>query len=79
MDGTPKATRHLELEIDADLVARAERLSPDLSATVTGLLARHVERLERTPPTQAQIDALVAASNAFIEEHGFWGEEFSTL
>jgi post-segregation antitoxin (ccd killing protein) len=61
-------------------VARARRLTPNLSETVNGLLAAFVAEREREAQAQdARIAASIAASNAFIEKYGAFGEEHSTL
>lgn len=76
MDGLPGPKRRVELELDAELVARAERLSGDFGGLLESALRRHVEASELR---QAEARAHAAATNALVERHGVWGAEFSTL
>jgi antitoxin CcdA len=79
-DSSKAAKRAVNLSLSSDLVRRARDLTPNLSDTVETLLADFVATEgARRADTQRQIDALVAASNAFVARHGAWGDEFSTL
>lgn len=72
--------RATNLSLDAGLVVRARRFTPNLSETVNGLLAAFVAAHEaEARAADARIAASIAASNAFIEAHGAFGEEHSTL
>jgi antitoxin CcdA len=72
--------RPVNLSLDESLVREARGLTANLSETVEDLLARFVaEERRRRAEADAQVAALVAASNRFIAEHGAFGEEFSTL
>jgi post-segregation antitoxin (ccd killing protein) len=72
--------RPVELELDADLVDRASRLTRNLSATVEHLLEQHLAA-EEARRAESEIEARAHAefTSAFIEKHGFWGEEFRTF
>jgi post-segregation antitoxin (ccd killing protein) len=72
--------RPVQLELDAELVARAEALGANLSRTVEAALAAHLAAAtarEAAPEARAADHARFTA--AVIERHGHWGEEFRTL
>lgn len=72
--------RATNLSLDAALVARARRLTPNLSETVNGLLAQFVAAQEAEAAAKdARIAASIAASNAFIEKYGDFGEEYRSF
>lgn len=72
--------RALNLALNEDLVRQAASLSGDLSATIEGLLDSYVEaEAAKRADLERQIDQWIAASNAFVAEHGVFGEEYSTL
>jgi post-segregation antitoxin (ccd killing protein) len=64
--------RKVVLDLDGDLVARAEALGASLPELVERLLAKEVA--VRTVG-QAEIDAAVDRSNAFIAGHGSIADE----
>lgn len=81
MDGTPAdRKRRVELELDEELVARAERHAGNLPRVLEGLLRQHVA-VEEARLERQSIDARshAHATHALIDRHGLWGEEFSTL
>jgi antitoxin CcdA len=72
--------RPVNLTLNEDLVREARALTANLSETVEGLLAEFVEaETAKRADIERQIDQWIAASNAFIAEHGLFGEEHSTL
>jgi antitoxin CcdA len=72
--------RPVNLSVNADLVREAKRFTPNLSNTVEALLADFVDaQRRRRAEADAQVAALVEASNRFIATHGAFGDEFSTL
>jgi antitoxin CcdA len=74
------ARRATNLSLDAGLVARARRHTPNLSETVNGLLAEFVAAREAEARAKdARIAASIAASNAFIEAYGDFAEEFRSF
>jgi antitoxin CcdA len=74
------AKRPVNLSLNEDLVREAKGLTSNLSDTVEALLAGFVETEKRKrAEADAQVAALVAASNRFIAAHGAFGDEFSTL
>jgi antitoxin CcdA len=74
------AKRPVNLSLNEDLVREARGLTANLSDTVEALLADFVAaEKRRRAEAEAGIAALVAASNRFIEAHGAFGDEFSTL
>jgi uncharacterized membrane protein len=81
MDTPPPPGRlRVELELDQEVVSQAQRGAPNLSRLVDRLLRDYLAERERLEPERrAHAEAHVRASNAVIEKHGLWGEEFSTL
>jgi len=79
-DDRRPAKRPVNLSLNKALVREAKGLTPNLSDTVEALLTGFVETEKRKrAEADAQVAALVAASNRFIAAHGAFGEEFSTL
>lgn len=70
----------VNMTLSEDLVREARLLTRNLSETVETLLADYVEaeRLRRAE-RQRQLDTSLRLIKAHQEEHGLWGEEFSTL
>ena len=78
--GTTPAKRPVNMTLTTDIVRRAKALvgSRNLSATVEGLLEAFVAEGEsRQADREEQVAQWVAATNAFVAEHGLPGEEFS--
>ncbi|MBP0465071.1 type II toxin-antitoxin system CcdA family antitoxin [Roseomonas sp. PWR1] len=72
--------RPVNLSLSEELVREARGLTPNLSDTVEALLAEFVAaEKRRRAEADAEVAALVAASNRFIAAHGAFGDEFSTL
>jgi len=72
--------RPVNMSLNEDLVRRARNLRTNLSETVETLLAGFVEAEEaKRADLERQIDAYIAASNAFIEKYGAFGDEHSIL
>ena len=72
--------RAVNLSLNEDLVARARRLTDNLSAEVEALLAEFVAR--QTDAREAEVERLhraAAAWNEYAERHGSFSDEFSTL
>ncbi|MGK7865811.1 type II toxin-antitoxin system CcdA family antitoxin [Falsiroseomonas sp. E2-1-a20] len=68
------------VELDAALVQRAEKLTRDLPGTIERLLAAHLaEQDSRLAQQRQDAEAHAAATNAFIEKHGFWAEEYRSF
>jgi antitoxin CcdA len=77
---TSAPKRSVNLSLNADLVARARRLTDNLSAEVESLLAAFVESQEGQ--TRAEVETLKRAAedwNDFADRHGSFADEFSTL
>jgi antitoxin CcdA len=75
-----QSRRPTNLTLDSVLVTRARGFTPNLSETVNTLLARYVaEREAEAAAADTRLAASVAASNAFIESHGAFGEEHRTF
>lgn len=74
------AKRAVNLSLNEDLVRQARALTGNLSETVETLLAEFVAAEEgRRAERERQMAAYVATSKAYIEKHGAFGDEFSTL
>jgi antitoxin CcdA len=72
--------QRVNMTLNEDLVRQARDLTSNLSETVEGLLAAFLNDAEaRNDALQRQIDAHIAASDAFIAEHGSLADEFGTL
>jgi antitoxin CcdA len=72
--------RPVNMTLNEDLVRRARGLTPNLSETVERLLSAFVDNAEvGDADRQRQIDAHIAASDAFIAKHGSIADEFNTL
>lgn len=70
----------VNLSLNADLVARARRLTDNLSAEVEALLADFVAR--QTHAREVEVERLrraAAAWNDYAERHGSFADELSTL
>jgi post-segregation antitoxin (ccd killing protein) len=74
----PKRAVHLEL--NAALMARAEALGLDIADAAEAGLATRVEDAEaRQSGTASDDEARCRAANAFLDKHGFWGEEYAIV
>ena len=72
--------RPVNLSLDTELVQRARAHTRNLSETVERLLAEYLAAEEaRLAESRRQAEAHAAFTHAFIERHGLWGDEFSTL
>ena len=72
--------QRVNMTLNEDLVRRARGLTGNLSETVEGLLAALLLEAEaRDAERQRQIDAHIAASDAFVARHGALADEFGTL
>jgi Post-segregation antitoxin CcdA len=71
----------VELVLNEQLVREAQEILGDVSASVEESLRCNVERetLRRAPDFQERLDATIELVTNFYEQHGVWGEEFSTL
>lgn len=75
---TPK--RPVNMTLNEDVVRRARALTSNLSETVETLLAAYVDEAEaRAASRNQQIEAHIAASDAFVAKHGTLADEFSSL
>jgi Post-segregation antitoxin CcdA len=81
MTDDPGNKQVVELELSAALVREAREVLGDVSASVEASLRRQVERekLLREPDFQQRLKATIDLANGFYQQHGVWGEEFSTL
>lgn len=72
--------RAVNLSLNADLLARAKRMTKNLSATVEELLAGYVqqEQLRRRAEDEALAQVTLALDD-FHTRNGFLSDEFSTL
>jgi len=72
--------RRVNMTLNEDLVEQARGLTSNLSETVELLLAKFVaEGGDAAASKQRRIEQHIAASNAFVAQHGGWADEFSTL
>lgn len=72
--------RPVNLSLNDVLVREARGLTANLSETVEALLADFVDaEKKKRASAEAQVEALIAASNQFLATHGAFGDEFSTL
>lgn len=72
--------RAVNLSLNGDLLARARKLTRNLSATVEDLLAGYVRQEQaRQRAEDERLDQVVSDLNAFHERHGFLSDEFSSL
>ena len=80
MSNAASAKQAVNMTLTTDIVRRAKALvgARNLSATVERLLETFVADGESRQATrEEQIAQWVAATNAFVAEHGLPGEEFS--
>lgn len=72
--------RPVNLSLNEDLVARARRMTGNLSAEVESLLAGFVLRQTQLRQDDARrLKRAAAGWNSFTEQHGAFADEFSTL
>ena len=66
--------------LSKDLVREARKLTGNLSETVESLLADYVAaETERHEQLEKRLDRSIELIRAHQQEHGLWGEEFTTL
>lgn len=72
--------RPVNMTLNEDLVRQARGLTSNLSETVESLLAGFVEASDaRVAEQERQIAAHIAASDAFVKQHGSLADEFHDL
>ena len=72
--------RPVNMTLNEDLVRQARGLTSNLSETVESLLASFVEDSEaRAVEQRRQIAVHIAASDAFVKQHGSLADEFHEL
>lgn len=72
--------RPVNMTLNEDLVRRARGITPNLSETVETLLATYVDDAEaQAARRDQQIEAHIAASDAFVAKYGSLADEFGTL
>ena len=72
--------QRVNMTLNEDLVRRARDVTANLSETVEGLLAGFVAEAEaKESRLQREIDAHVAASDAFVAKYGTLADDFATL
>jgi post-segregation antitoxin (ccd killing protein) len=72
--------RAVQLELSAALIERAEALGLDLAVAAEAGVATQVRSAEsRQADEPSDDEARCRAANAFLDEHGFWGEEYSIV
>ena len=71
--------RIVTLSLDEQLVRDTEALGGDLAATFERMMKDFVRRVHHVPMEQADIDAAVAAANAFDERYGLLSDEFPSF
>lgn len=77
-DNAPK--RPVNLSLNADLVARARRVTGNLSEVVEGLLVEFLAEQQAEKDARAEaLRATVATWNTFGDKHGSFADEHSTL
>jgi hypothetical protein len=81
MADSPDGKTLLELALSEALVREAQDLLGDVSASVEASLRQSIERekVRRDPDFQQRLAATIDLATSFYEQHGVWGEEFSTL
>lgn len=75
----PRSARRkpVNLSLNARLVERARRVTPNLSGTVETLLTQFVQEAEaKRRADDVLLDQVIAALNAAHEQRGFLSEEF---
>jgi len=72
--------RPLNLSLNTDLVAQARELTSNLSAEIEALLAAFVaERKGVIEEQRLSLQKAAAGWNNFVDQHGSFADEFSTL
>jgi antitoxin CcdA len=72
--------RPVNMTLNEDLVRRARGITPNLSETVETLLAAYVDDAEaRAAQRDRQVEAHIAASDAFVAKYGTLADEFGSL
>lgn len=72
--------RPVNMTLNEDLMRRVRDLTPNLSQTVETLLAAFVDDAEaQAACRQQQIEAHIAASDAFVAKYGTLADEFGNL
>ena len=72
------AKKPVNLSLNADLVAEARRLTPNLSETVDRLLGEFVRaERERRDAREMQLESALGQLIAHHEQHGGAGDDFS--
>jgi antitoxin CcdA len=72
--------RAVNLSINEDLVARARMMTDNLSAEVESLLAGFVQRQAQLRDAEVgKLKRTATAWNAYMDSHGSFADEFSTL
>ncbi len=74
-----RPTRPVQLELDEELLARAEAQGVNLSRVLAEAMAARLATAPTPAERRARAEAHAAFSKAFIERGGAWGDEFSTL
>lgn len=72
--------RPVNMTLNEDLIRCARDLTPNLSQTVETLLAAFVDNAEaQAARREQQIEAHIAASDAFVAKYGTLADEFGSL
>ena len=72
--------RPVNMTLNEDIVRQARGLTSNLSETVESLLARFIDDADaKAAEQERQIAAHIAASEAFVREHGSLADEFHDL
>ena len=72
--------RPVNLTLNEDLIAKAKTYTPNLSATVEGLLAEYVLRQQQASVQRARLaDACSSSWNALHASVGSFADEHTTL
>jgi antitoxin CcdA len=70
----------VNMTLSEDLIREARQLTGNLSETVEALLADYVAtEKQRREQFEKRLDRSIELIKAHQDEHGLWGEEFTTL
>ena len=72
--------RPVNLSLNTDLLAEVRKLTPNLSATVEGLLEDYLQKESaQREDEQKKLDQVIDAMNDYHSRHGFLSEEFQNF
>ena len=78
-DGRPASgTSSVTLSIEADLLEQARQVGIDLAVVVDCALRSEIARRRRWQQWRTGNRAAIEASNAELERHGLWADDYRT-